>query len=255
MPVSIHFSWDCSLLTLFVSGSKNIATSLMWNWEPVGEGFRCVANHPMQLLKNCVRAWQTSMKNGICNVEMRMQYDNTKCGKVHGPPSLKLTYDKLQLSCLEPPSWCVTQASSGQGSGLWHFTLLPRGSFFYLLSLKPLWPLRAPSACSSQLRLIELTDTKRILLTQPAGQMNASLRLWIEAVWEGLIQASGRIIGIQWLRGPLEQNKFTVLHQIQPGQYQPSALVWSSPRLLDRFLASALRQRQGWSLDVNVFVS
>lgn len=30
-------------LHFFVRGSGNI-TSLMWNWEPVGEGFRCVAN-------------------------------------------------------------------------------------------------------------------------------------------------------------------------------------------------------------------
>lgn len=42
----------------------------MWNWEPVGEGFRYVANQPVRLLGDCVRAQHTSMKNEICNVEM-----------------------------------------------------------------------------------------------------------------------------------------------------------------------------------------
>lgn len=87
----------------------------------------------------------------------------------------KLSYDKLQLSCFEPPSWCVTQSHLARPVGYDISPPLPRGSFFYLLSPKPPWPLKAPSACSSQLRLIELTDTKWILLTQPAGQMNASL--------------------------------------------------------------------------------
>lgn len=55
------------------------------------------------------------------------------------------------------------------------FHPLPGRSFSCLVSPKPPWPLGAPSACSSHLRLIELTGTKWILLTQPAGQMNASL--------------------------------------------------------------------------------
>lgn len=50
----------------------------MWNLEPVGQGFRCVANQPMRLLRNCVRAQHTSMKNEICNVEMWTQYNNKK---------------------------------------------------------------------------------------------------------------------------------------------------------------------------------
>lgn len=49
-----------------------------WNWEPVGEGFRFVANQPMRLLRNCMKAQQATMKNEICNVEMRTQYNNTK---------------------------------------------------------------------------------------------------------------------------------------------------------------------------------
>lgn len=75
---------------LFVCGSENITKSLMWNWELVGEGFRCVANQPMPLLRNCVRAQHTSMKNEICKVEMWTQYDNTKCGNAHWPPSPSL---------------------------------------------------------------------------------------------------------------------------------------------------------------------
>lgn len=65
---SIQYSLGC--LLLFVCGSENITTGLIWNWEPVGEGFRCVAKQPMRLLGNCVRAQHTSMKNEICNVEM-----------------------------------------------------------------------------------------------------------------------------------------------------------------------------------------
>lgn len=54
-----------------------------WNWEPVGGGFRCAADRPARLLseggkktqtnepKNCMSAQSSSMKNEICNVEMR----------------------------------------------------------------------------------------------------------------------------------------------------------------------------------------
>lgn len=66
---NLNSSSGCLLLRLIVCDSENITRSLTWNWELVGEGFRCVANQPVRLLRNCERAQHNSMKNEICNVE------------------------------------------------------------------------------------------------------------------------------------------------------------------------------------------
>lgn len=100
-------------LRFFVCGSGNITKSLTWNWELVGERFREVANQPMQLLRNYMRAEHATMKSEICNVEMW----TCDVGMPTGPLSSSLHMISFNYRVLAAKVACNI-ASSPQGSGL-----------------------------------------------------------------------------------------------------------------------------------------
>lgn len=114
----------------------------------------------------------------------RKEKKDKKYGFAHWPHFCNLTLDKLQLSHLELPSWCVTQPHLARAVSYDIFTLTPTDhptdthdkKTLNLVSLQSscaCWPLKVPPACSCQLRGIELTATKSSVFAQRSGQINA----------------------------------------------------------------------------------
>lgn len=131
----------------------------------------------------------------------------------------RLTYDKLQLTCLEPPSWCVTQPHLAGRVG---YDISPPARKILLLSCLSKAPMASRSTVSMQQSAeADWINWHKMHFTYSTCWTDECVtnRLRMEAMWDCVYLGYGAM-----RRTAIRINKLSALDQIQLGWYQSSTL-------------------------------